>query len=94
MVVTGASRGIGREIAAGFARAGAKVVLAARGAEAVREAAAAIGSPAEAVALDVSDPASVERTVKGVLERHGTILSCSRREPALQDIFDRLEEGG
>ena len=73
MVVTGASRGIGREIAAGFARAGAKVVLAARGAEAVREAAAAIGSPAEAVALDVSDPASVERTVKGVLERHGRV---------------------
>ena len=73
MVVTGASRGIGREIAGAFAGAGARVILAARGEELVRREAAALGGGAEGVGMDVSDAVSVEAVVKGIVERHGAI---------------------
>jgi 3-oxoacyl-[acyl-carrier protein] reductase len=74
-IVTGASRGIGRAIAAKLAERGAIVVAAARGdnaADAVREITAA-GGRAEAAAVDVSDAASIEAFVSGVLARHGRV---------------------
>ena len=61
-LVTGASRGIGLACAAALAEAGAEVVLAARGGEALEEAASAlrdVGRAAEAAPLDVTDHAGV-----------------------------------
>jgi 3-oxoacyl-[acyl-carrier protein] reductase len=74
-LVTGASRGIGRAVALRLAAAGATVVAAARGENArpTAEAIAAAGGAAEAAALDVTDPSSVEAVVSGVLARHGRI---------------------
>ena len=74
-LVTGASRGIGQAIATQLAAQGAHVVAAARGDHAggVAEAIAGTGGRAEAIALDVTDPAEIERTVAGVLERHHRI---------------------
>jgi 3-oxoacyl-[acyl-carrier protein] reductase len=72
-LVTGASRGIGREIAATLAASGAHVVLCARTEEAVRETAKGIDGKVEGVRLDVADEASVESAVKDILERHGRI---------------------
>jgi 3-oxoacyl-[acyl-carrier protein] reductase len=74
-LVTGASRGIGRAIALGLARRGATVVAAARGDNAapVVEEIRAAGGTAEAIALDVTDQASVEAAVRGLLERHGRL---------------------
>jgi 3-oxoacyl-[acyl-carrier protein] reductase len=76
VLVTGASRGIGRAIAGEVAAAGAAVVLAARDgsrlAEAVKEIAAA-GGRAESVSLDVSDRRSVEAAVRGVVEAQGRL---------------------
>jgi len=75
-LVTGASRGIGRAIAQAFAAEGASVVLAARDAAKLAEAVALIqakGGKAEALALDVSDRASVESVVAKVVETHGRI---------------------
>jgi 3-oxoacyl-[acyl-carrier protein] reductase len=72
-LVTGASRGIGLEIAATLAREGATVILAARGEQEVRASAASIGGRSEGVRLDVADPFSVESAVKGMLDRHGRI---------------------
>lgn len=74
-VVTGASRGIGRAIATALAAQGAIVVAAARGdhANAVAAELAAQGHRAEAVALDVTDAAAVERLPGLVVDRHGRI---------------------
>ena len=73
-IVTGASRGIGKEIAILFAREGARVVVAARTehegdhplpggiAETVGEVKNA-GGEATAIRCDVSDPEEIERLV-------------------------------
>ena len=73
--MTGASRGIGRGVATMLASRGAHVVAAARGdhaAETVAQIQAA-GGNAEVVSLDVTDAASIDAVVGGVLERHGRI---------------------
>ena len=60
--VTGASRGIGRACALELARAGARVILAARGVEKLEEVAAEIrsaGGQASAVPIDLSQPDSI-----------------------------------
>jgi NAD(P)-dependent dehydrogenase (short-subunit alcohol dehydrogenase family) len=62
-VVTGASRGIGREIAMGFARAGADVVVAARTKDDLERLAKEIGLLGRRslpVAMDVTDRAQVD----------------------------------
>ena len=74
-IVTGASRGIGREIAAQLASRGAHVVAAARGENAAETVAAiqTAGGRAHLGSVDVTDQASVEALVAGTLERHGQI---------------------
>jgi 3-oxoacyl-[acyl-carrier protein] reductase len=74
-IVTGASRGIGRGVAVMLAARGARVVAAARGENAVATVAdiTAAGQQAEAVPLEVTDSASIEAMIAGVLERHGRI---------------------
>src|SRR6185295_1242979 len=74
-LVTGASRGIGRAIAGALARKGATVIAAARGehaADAVAQMTAA-GGRAEAVTIDVTEPAAVDSAVAAVLGRHGRL---------------------
>lgn len=74
-LVTGASRGIGRAIARALAAQGAVVVAAARGdhAQDTVDAIGAAGGRAEALALDVTDVAALERTPPGIVERHGLL---------------------
>jgi 3-oxoacyl-[acyl-carrier protein] reductase len=74
-IVTGASRGIGRATAAALASRGARVAAAARGdnAAATVEAIQQTGGHAELVALDVTEPASIEAMVAGVMARHGRV---------------------
>ncbi|KFZ43368.1 3-oxoacyl-[acyl-carrier-protein] reductase [Anoxybacillus flavithermus] len=76
-IVTGASRGIGREIALHLARLGAKVVVNYAGSEAkANEVVAQIvehGGEAFAVQADVANSEAVERMVKEVLERWGRV---------------------
>jgi NAD(P)-dependent dehydrogenase (short-subunit alcohol dehydrogenase family) len=76
VVITGASSGIGRATALAFAAAGAKVVLAARREEPLREAAAdceARGAEALAVPTDVRDEAAVRRLAAAADERFGGV---------------------
>jgi len=74
-LVTGASRGIGRATAEALARQGAHVVAAARGENArpVADALTAAGLKAEALTLDVTDPAAIEAAIAGIVERHGRL---------------------
>ncbi len=74
-VITGASRGIGRQTALTLAGAGAAVVLTSRGdaAEAVAAEVTASGGQALALAADVADGGAVQRVVEATLERFGRI---------------------
>ena len=74
-LVTGASRGIGRAIATSLAVQGACVVAAARGdhANAVVAELATAGCRAEAVSLDVTDAAALERLPADIVSRHGRL---------------------
>lgn len=70
-MVTGASRGIGRACAKALAKAGARVVVAARTVEALEELAAELragGAEALAVSLDLADPGSIEQAAKAAAE--------------------------
>jgi 3-oxoacyl-[acyl-carrier protein] reductase len=74
-IVTGASRGIGRGIAEVLAARGAHVVAGARGdhVNATVDSIQQSGGKAEAASLDVTDEASIEAMVSGVLARHGRV---------------------
>jgi NAD(P)-dependent dehydrogenase (short-subunit alcohol dehydrogenase family) len=66
-VVTGASKGIGRVMAALFAREGARVVCAARSGDLVRETAAAIGADGGRAVAVVAD-AGTEEGARAIVE--------------------------
>ena len=75
-LVTGASCGIGRAIAEGLAAEGVKLVIAARGVEALEEAKSALeamGAEVLAVPTDVGDDASVAALVEQAGECFGRI---------------------
>jgi short-subunit dehydrogenase len=74
LLITGASGGIGRCVAEQAVRAGARVALAARSAEALGELAgklAALGGDALAVPADVTVPADRQRLLEAVVGRFG-----------------------
>ena len=72
-LITGASRGLGLEIARAYAERGAKLVLAARGAEALEEAAADLRRSTEVVALAADVSQDAERVVAEGLRAFGRI---------------------
>ncbi len=75
-LVTGASRGIGQAILHALARQGATVIGTAtreQGAAEIGAALTAAGLKGEGLALDVTDPGQIERTIEHILGRHGRI---------------------
>ena len=95
-VVTGASRGIGREVSQMLCAEGANVLLVARDREALDEvvatSSAAGGAPA-ALALDVTAPDAGERIVAAGQERFGAIdvlvnNAGSARRRSLEELTD------
>lgn len=76
-LVTGAGKGIGKEIALELARGGAKCVInyasSATGAESVAEEIRAMGSEAMTYKCDVSDADAVQKMITDVMEQYGRI---------------------
>jgi NAD(P)-dependent dehydrogenase (short-subunit alcohol dehydrogenase family) len=76
IIVTGAARGVGADIAAACAARGARVVLAdilADRGEATAKALADAGAHARFHPLDLADPASIEAFARSVREREGVV---------------------
>jgi 3-oxoacyl-[acyl-carrier protein] reductase len=75
-LITGAGRGIGRDIALTYARAGADLALAARTESQLKAVAAEVGElgrQALAITADVAAPADVERMVAETLRQFGRL---------------------
>ncbi|WP_417442454.1 3-oxoacyl-ACP reductase FabG [Idiomarina abyssalis] len=73
VLITGASRGIGKAIAETLASQGAKVIGTAtsdKGAAAISE---YLGSNGEGLALDVTDAESLQQTIKDIEKKYGSI---------------------
>ena len=73
VMITGASRGIGAATARVFAEAGARVVLLARGGDAIAELAGEIGEAAIAVPCDISRYWEVEAAVNTAVQTFGRL---------------------
>ena len=95
-IVTGASRGIGLATARGLARESARVLLVARGGDALAAAArecAGDGGEAAAVALDVTEPDAGEAAVAACEEHFGAVdvlvnNAGTSRVRALEELTD------
>ena len=74
-LITGASQGLGLQIARQYAQHGLGLILTARGREALERAALELSAQTDTVALpgDVADPAHVERLVADGMRRFGHI---------------------
>jgi NAD(P)-dependent dehydrogenase (short-subunit alcohol dehydrogenase family) len=99
-LVTGAGRGIGLAAAAALAQAGAEVVLAARSATEVEEAALAIraeGGQARGLVLDVTELDAAARAIEAAGPFHALVNNAGTNRPApFQDVtvadFDAIME--
>jgi NAD(P)-dependent dehydrogenase (short-subunit alcohol dehydrogenase family) len=98
-LVTGSTRGLGKAIAEGFARAGASVVVSSRKAEACEavaaEIAAATGATTAGLACHVGDWDSVPPMVDEIVERFGRIdvlVNNAGINPAAQFAADVSKE--
>ena len=85
-IITGASTGLGPVMGAMFVREGAKVLLAARGAELVEEAAVAAGNGAIAMRTDVTNEDEVAAMVARAVAEFGHVdIMCNNAAAPGQD---------
>ena len=96
VIVTGASKGIGRGIARVFAGKGARVLIAARNLSEAEAAAAEIrrdGGFATAIAVDVAKPADTLRMAEAAVEHHGgiDIVCCNAGIYPSASLFEMTE---
>jgi NAD(P)-dependent dehydrogenase (short-subunit alcohol dehydrogenase family) len=88
-LVTGANRGIGREVARQLAARGHAVLLGARDHAKGEKAAREIGRGAEAVTLDVADSASIDRAADNIAARFGGVDILVNNAGVHYDTWER-----
>jgi NAD(P)-dependent dehydrogenase (short-subunit alcohol dehydrogenase family) len=88
-LITGANRGIGREVAWQLSADGWEVLVAARDLDSGREAAASIGDRATAIELDVADEGSVTRAAAAVTRDPGRLDVLVNNAAILYDTANR-----
>jgi NAD(P)-dependent dehydrogenase (short-subunit alcohol dehydrogenase family) len=97
VLVVGASSGIGREVAVQLGAGGARVVLAARRADRLAEAVAAVtggGGDARSVVCDVRDPAQCDAVVASAVEHLGgldAVVYATAVDPLVRLVDTDLE---
>jgi 3-hydroxy acid dehydrogenase / malonic semialdehyde reductase len=92
VLVTGASSGIGRACAEAFAALDARLVLAARRLDRLKEVAAGLGVPTHLVELDVRDRPAVEAAVAG-LPRQWSDVDVVVNNAGLAAGLEPLQDG-
>jgi len=102
VLVSGASRGIGRAIARGFSERGAHVIITGRQQQTIQEAAsetAVNATPVQGLVCDVADGDAIRNTVRQIIEKFGRIdtlvnvAGINQRKPAVEyteEEFDRI----
>ena len=91
-VITGANRGLGRELARQLAGRGWSVVMGSRDAANGRAAAAAVSGSLErviALQLDVDDPASIDAAAAEVMRRFGRVDALVNNAAIIYDTWAR-----
>jgi 3-hydroxybutyrate dehydrogenase len=101
VLVTGASRGIGRAVAEGYAKAGAEVFLLANDpavAETSEQVSAATGTGCHAIECDITNPTAVEAAVAGIghidvlVNNAGLERITPITDPEAEAVFRRITE--
>lgn len=97
VVVTGGGGAIGRALASGFAREGARVLVADRRGDMADAAAAAIraaGGEASGMAVDVADLGALDAMLDAAMERHGglDVLCNNAGAPSVAPDLFAIEE--
>ena len=90
ILITGATRGIGFAAAKQLAARGTQVIIASRDGTRASEAAAWAGSGAVGVALDITDQASVQATVKQIEQQFGRLDVLANNSAILLDHYQSL----
>ncbi|MFI6791286.1 SDR family NAD(P)-dependent oxidoreductase [Nonomuraea sp. NPDC050383] len=90
-LVTGANRGIGREVCRQLAAAGHTVVLTARSLQPAAAAAAELGPDVHPLLLDVTSEESVARAAEAVAERFGRLDALVNNAAITYDTWQRAE---
>jgi NAD(P)-dependent dehydrogenase (short-subunit alcohol dehydrogenase family) len=88
-LITGAGQGIGRSIAIGFAKAGARVIATDKDEntlQVVGDELAAIGRPGLCLSLDVSDPEAIARAVDAA------VIQCGRIDTLVNNAGVRVHK--
>jgi len=86
--LVGASEGLGRDLARVMSRAGVHLIVSARNAERLADLVAELPGPAQAVACDVADPASVARAAAEAGEIDGVVYLAGLYWPMRSQDWD------